>query len=233
VHDVVIDGAPRSAVAPLAVLEGTLDDPPRTERVTAIATEALRTAGYARATLAVTRTLQCGIDLRVAVTLGPRFRIARIDFETTDAFPIGERFAAIEDALGTVNVVGGVYVEDRLIRALEDLRRRYHDAGWLDAAIAAPRATYDAHGDVSIAIPITPGERFKIGNVTATGGNRTSRVAALEAIGLRGGEWYDGATIRTGLERASRELDRKIDLRTDIVKAKAVIDVVAVVEAGR
>jgi outer membrane protein assembly factor BamA len=230
IRDVWVEGASRAALAQLTVLEGTLDDAPRTERVAATATEGLRGYGFANATLAISRTTTCGVDLHVAVTLGPRFKIAQIEFATTDDFPQAERLAAIEDTLGTVNVVGGVYLEDRLLRALDELRNRYRDAGWLDVAIAAPKASYDEQGAVAITIPIEPGERFKIGTVRASGGNRTARVAALEAIGLHGGEWYDGATIRTGIERASHELDRKIVLRTEVVKPRRVIDVLAVVD---
>lgn len=120
IRDVWVDGATRRSLAPLIVLEGTLDDPPRTERVTAVATESLREHGFANASIAITRSLSCGVDLHVAVTLGPRYHISQINFATTDAFPQTERFAAIEDALGTVNVVGGVYLEDRLVRALDE-----------------------------------------------------------------------------------------------------------------
>src|SRR5262245_44428300 len=68
---VLVTGASKSAVPALAVLEGTIDDGSRTERIVAVATERLRDAGHARAAIAVRREVGCFTDLHVAVTLGP------------------------------------------------------------------------------------------------------------------------------------------------------------------
>ncbi|HEX7841947.1 MAG TPA: hypothetical protein VF469_30965, partial [Kofleriaceae bacterium] len=157
VGDVLVTGAPASLVPQLAVLEGTLDDPERTERIARVATDGLRAQGYADAAIAVARRPGCRVDLHVAVALGRRYRIARIAFDTDDAFPAAERLAVIEDALGTVNTVGGVYIEYRMKRALAELERRYHDAGWLDARLGDPRATYDPAGTVAVRIPVIAG----------------------------------------------------------------------------
>lgn len=213
VGTVAITGAPRTQVAALAVLEGTIDDRVRTDRIVAVAAERLRALGYARAEIAVARKPGCFTALDVAVTLGPKFEIASIDFATADQFPARDRLAAIEDALGTVNTVGGIYVEYRLARALTRLQERYRDAGWLDAKIAPPIARY---GDASIAItiPITPGPRFKIAAVRARGGGAKVRAAVLDEIRIEPGSWYDGLAIRNGIERARRKLDRRVELRT-------------------
>jgi hypothetical protein len=124
IGEVAVTGATRDAVPQLAVLEGTIDDPGRTGRIAQIATRALWARGYARATLAITRRVGCRVDLDVAVTLGPRYRISTIDFVTEDAFPGAERLAVIEDALGTVNTIGGVYIEYRMTRAWASWRAR-------------------------------------------------------------------------------------------------------------
>jgi len=68
---VAIEGAPVRAVAPLAVLAGTLDDPPRTERVRRLVIALLHATGYPRATIAVRRHAGCGTELDVLVRLGP------------------------------------------------------------------------------------------------------------------------------------------------------------------
>ncbi|HUJ59818.1 MAG TPA: POTRA domain-containing protein [Kofleriaceae bacterium] len=227
---VVIQGADPADVAPLAVLEGTLDDPARTDRITAVATAMLRSRGYARATIQVTRAQGCGVELHVAVDRGPHFRIAGIDF-TGDELPRDEQLAAIEDALGTVNTIGGAYVPDRMQRALDALVKRYHDAGWIEAEIAPPRAIYDdLAGLVHITIPVTAGPRYRIGNVVARGGGPTSRAAVIEALGLHGGQWYDGAAVRTGIARARRSLSRRIEMRIEVSSDEPAIDVEAIVE---
>jgi outer membrane protein assembly factor BamA len=233
VGDVTVTGAPRNAVPELAVLEGTLDDPERTDRIAEIATSALRARGYARATLAITRRAGCRVDLDVTVMLGPRYRIATIAFGTDDAFPSADRLAVIEDALGTVNTIGGVYVEYRMTRALAELERRYRDAGWLEAKLGAPRTTYDPAGTVAVEIPVTAGPRFRIGSVKAVGAGRRAREAVLHSLGLHAGDYYDGPSVRTAIERARHKLARWVELRTNIAGDRPEIDLEAILEARR
>lgn len=157
---VTIAGGTAAEVPQLAVLEGTLDDVARTERVRQAAIEMLHTRGYPRAYIAVTRRQGCGIELDVAVVPGPRFAIAALDIVANDAFPASARLAAIEDALGTINAVGGAYVEDRLVAALGVLQTRYRAAGWTAAMIDAPIAEFDeARGTVRVTITIRAGKR--------------------------------------------------------------------------
>lgn len=225
VGKVTIEGATAAEVAPLAVLDGTLDDPPRTQRVAEVAAQLLRARGYSRAKVAVQRVHGCGVELRVAVERGPRFRIAELAFVgAPEPLPA----SAVADALGTINAVGGAYIEDRLRRALDHLAHRLHDAGWLDAAIDPPVATYDERaGTVRIAIAVHAGSRYRIGSVVARGAGAAARAAVIDALGLRGGEYYDAAALRAGIARARRSLDRRIELR--LIPADAHIDLEATV----
>ncbi len=229
VGKVWIAGAARELVPALAVLEGTLDDPERIERVREVAVEGLRDRGHARASIAITRARGCGIDLLATVTPGPRYRIARITFDTDDELAPSTRLAVLEDALGTVNTIGGVYVEDRLKRALPELRRRYEDAGWVEAAIGAPATRLAADGTASIVIPIEAGRRFKLGVVRAVGGGEVNG-EVVDALGLRAGAYYDKTLLRAGIERARRRLDRWIQVRVEIAHERGEIDVEAIVE---
>jgi outer membrane protein assembly factor BamA len=239
VGDVVITGAPRDGVPQLAVLAGTLDDPERTDRIARVAIDGLRARGYADAAIAIARRPGCRVDLHVAVTLGQRYRIARITFATEDAnddanddvFPGAERLAVLEDALGTVNTVGGIYIEYRMKRALVELERRYRDAGWLEARLGEPRTTYDPGGAVTVEIPVTAGRRFRIGQVKAIGAGAVARDTVLQSLGLHAGDYYDGPRIRSAIERARRKLARWVELRTRIAGDRPEIDVEAVIEA--
>lgn len=214
IGDVTVTGAAPGDVPALAVLQGTYDDPARTARISAAAAEALRWRGYAKAEIEVSRRAGCFVELRVAVALGPRYRIARIDFDTDDEFPAGERLAALEDALGTVNTVGGVHIEYRLRRALGELEQRYRDAGWLDAQVGAPRAAYEPEGAVRLEIRVDAGPRYRIGTIRARGASERARRALLEELGVDPGAYYDGPALRRGLARARRRLDRRVELRT-------------------
>jgi outer membrane protein assembly factor BamA len=98
------------------------------QRIAAAATDSLHARGYARASLHVSRA---GCGLAVEVALGTRYKISHIEFITDDAFPATTRLATLEDSLGTVNTVGGLYVADRMDASLERLQHRYRDAGWI------------------------------------------------------------------------------------------------------
>lgn len=226
---VTVSGASRAAVAQLAVLEGTLDDPSRTDRIATVALDGLRAQGYPHATLAVTRAAGCFVDLHVAVTLGPRYRIANIAFDTDDGFPARERLAVLEDALGTVNTVGGVYIEYRMLRGIAALERRYHDAGWVDAKVGTPRTDYQ--GDtLRITIPVTAGRRYRIGHIEAYGAGRAKQ-QVLDTLGLRAGDYYDGPAVRSAIERTRKALDRWIEVRTNVADDRPEIDLEAIVES--
>jgi outer membrane protein assembly factor BamA len=227
VGKVVVRGTDRGLVPALAVLEGTLYDAARTARIAEVATEALHWRGFARAAIRATPRPGCFTDLAIDVRLGPRYRIAHIAFDTDDAFPARERFAALEDALGTVNTVGGVHIDYRLRRALHGLERRYRDAGWLDAKVANPVATY--HRDqIRISIKIEAGERYRIGTVRARARDAGVRAQMLEELGIEEGAWYDAQSVRRGLERVRRAVDRQIELRKSPT-ADREIDIEAVV----
>jgi len=225
------DGAEeRHALAPLAVLDGTLDNPLRAERVASLATEALRTIGYPRAQIVLDRGAGCGVELHARVTLGPRFRIAKIQFLTDDKFPAKRRLALIEDALGTVNTVGGVYVADRLDTALADLQKRYRDAGWARAEIATFEADYDdVKGEVSLTIPIKSGQRFKIGRIRAINARGVAG-ELFDALGLEEGEPFDRSSLTAGLARARKRIDQHIRMRAVISDDRGTVDIEAIVE---
>lgn len=233
IGEVIVTGAARHAVPQLAVLEGTIADPARIDRIAQVATRALRARGYARATIDVTRRTGCHVELHVAVALGKRYRIAAIAFSPDDGFPGDARLAVLEDALGTVNTIGGVYIEYRMTRALAELERRYRDAGWLDARLGPPRTSYDPRGTVAIAIPVTTGRRFRIGSVTAVGGNPIARQAVLQTLGIHAGDYYDGPSIRTAIARARHKLARRVELRANVADDRPEIDLEAVVEVRR
>lgn len=230
IGSVAVTGAPRGAVPALTVLEGTYDDPARTARIVQAATEALQWRGYAQAKIEVTHRAQCFTDLHVAITLGPKFRIAEIAFDTHDDFPHAQRLAALEDALGTVNTIGGVLIEYRLRRALEVLAKRYRDAGWLDVEIGTPITAY-AGNDVRVTIPVTAGARYRVSLVRAVGGNAKLRDALLSELGVEPGAWYDGPAIRRALDRARRFIDCRVKLRASAVEDRHEIELEARLEA--
>jgi outer membrane protein assembly factor BamA len=232
VGKVTVVGGTRADVPQLAVLEGTLDDAARMDRTATLATEVLRARGYARAHLRLERHEGCGVELVVRVDRGPHYTIDKITFATDDDYPADARLAEIEDVLGTVNAVGGAYVPDRLSRALAQLERCYQDAGWLDAAVGKPAIEFDdVHHTVALTIPVEAGQRFKVGNVIARGGRRSTRAAVIDALGLRGGQWFEGRVVREAIVRARREVGEHVEVHVQVAKDR--VDVEAIVGAKR
>jgi outer membrane protein assembly factor BamA len=216
---VSITGATAADVAPLAVLEGALDDEARTARTVSVATDFLHARGYPKATIEVARQRGCGVELVVTVDRGPRYTIAAIDVKSDGSLPPGDARAALEDGLGAVNAIGGAYVADRMTRALAALVERYQDAGWLDADADPPHATWDhdAH-TVRVAIALHPGRRYRIGKLVA-------RPQVVDALGLRGGEWFDAGTLRTALDRARRQLSRHLRVKLSVAAGSIDVEV--------
>ena len=226
---VYVTGASPSAVPALTVLEGTLDDPSRTARIVQAATEALQWRGYAKAQITVTREARCFVDLRVAVVLGPKYKIARIAFRTEDELPRAQRLAALEDSLGTVNTIGGVLIEYRLRRALDGLAKRYRDAGWLDVEIGEPVFEYTGNS-ANVTIPIVAGERYRVRTIRAIAAKASVREKLLAEFGIEPGEYYDAPAVRRALERARRAVDRRVKLRTSAIENEHAIELEAILE---
>jgi outer membrane protein assembly factor BamA len=209
-------------VPALTVLEGTLDDPSRMARIIQAATEALQWRGYAKARIEVTRETQCFTDLHVAVTLGPRYKITRIAF-TDASLPQAQRLAALEDALGTVNTIGGVLIEYRLRRALDGLAKRYRDAGWLDVDIGEPAFAY-AGSSATVTIPIVAGERYRVRVVRAVATKASVREKLLAELAITPGDYYDAPAVRRALERVRRAVDRHVQLRTSAIEDEHAVE---------
>src|SRR5262249_39911323 len=84
IGQVTVEGAGRADVAGLTVLEGTRDNQARTQRIAHQTIDALRTRGYARAKLVITREQMCRGGLHRDVTLGPPVKIRGAQFGTDE-----------------------------------------------------------------------------------------------------------------------------------------------------
>jgi outer membrane protein assembly factor BamA len=129
---VEFDGMTRADVPQLALLEGTLHDRGRLARVVASTEASLRDHGYAHARLREsTRTTCEGVVVRIAGTLGPRYRAG-----TMRVIGASEPIAAaeLEDDFGHTNAPGEAFQRSSLDAVLARLLAREHARGFLDAA---------------------------------------------------------------------------------------------------
>ncbi len=168
IAQVTMRGEHHPALGELAMLEGALADMSRVNRLRDHALEQVGEAGYLDATIKVTHTRgDAGEDLCIAVALGRRYLLDRI--ETTGGRAVDpdvvERTLARQDR--RINAVGGIYVAHRLRSALDGLKLAYLDRGYAAVRIGDPVVTIDRRrARVSIQIPIDQGEPYRLGVVT-------------------------------------------------------------------
>jgi outer membrane protein assembly factor BamA len=221
---VTVIGVAPEVVAPIAVLEGTLDDRERTARVVAHTEAMLRANGYARAAIAMTHDENCGVELAARVTLGPRYRIARIELDTPDEFPEAVRRTVLASELGGANAVGGSYRADHLKSAMTRLVTAYWDRGWVNAEAGEPRVTFDdARAEVVVHLPIKAGKRYRIREVRLRERDATGELV-VATLGIHSGDWYETPRLRTAIERARRRVGKKVELWPAVLEDRGQVD---------
>lgn len=199
VVQVELDGVTRAEVPRLAALEGTLHDDARLVRLVTATQTALREHGYLDASLtATTRTTCAGIVVRVAGTLGQRYRVGALRVLGA-AEPVA--LAELEDDLGHANVPGGTYWSDNLDTAMLRVLARHQQLGYFDTKGHIEAVPDEQTGRVAITVQIDDGPRYRI-EVAITGG--TPAMRALAAVRLA---TVDGTHDLRGLQRALTLLD--------------------------
>ena len=203
VREVVFEGARASQLATFNILEGTLHDPQRLQRLAVAATAWWRQHGYLHAEITAVARPDCdGVTIHVLANLGRRYTLASIAV-TGSALP-----ASFERELGAVDRVGGVYREDLFEHDLGELVDRHHVAGWLDAHVEAPVMHVDeATGHVTVAAHLIAGARLRFGPLAIEGGTAAQRRLVERDFGDLRGRWYDGDAIDTRYQRLERDLD--------------------------
>ena len=113
-----------------------------------------------------------------------------------------------EQSLWTVFKGGGSYKEDAFAEDAQSVEDYYRDRGYVNARVGAPELRpLDTSADgrtqwVQLRIPVTEGERYRIGSVTFEG-NQLVPTSTLERLfSLEEGDWYSQAAVRKGLEKA-------------------------------
>ena len=175
-----IVGAEHPSVALLRPLEGSIYEPPRLQRLAALAQRRLRAHGFARATVRATAAVTCGLaTVTFAVTPGRRYKLAAFVVEGS-ALPIGKSF---ERALGRANVVGGLLRYEDLVEEAARLIETHKDRGWVEARAPEPVLTYDdARGLVSVRLEVKPGPRYRFGALSVVGGSPQARARVEELL---------------------------------------------------
>ena len=234
VRAVELEGVTRAQVPTLPVLEGSLDDGARLERMTRGAQGWLRDHGYLHAEVVATRRAECGgIVVHVTGKLGQRYTLARISIHGSGvAIGSGE----IESALGRVNAAGGVLQMAGLESTLAAILDRNLDAGFFEATYQPMVIhTNDKSGTVTVDVTFKPGQRYRMGDFQIDGGTPAMRAVALAELGPLRGQWYDARRVRIAREHITMRVaelggdargfsstphDHRYDVRISLLEAK-------------
>ncbi len=140
------------------------------------------------------RALPKGTDahIKIALTLGPLFRIGRIDIEGT--LPAG-----MQGKLGLTS--GAPAVASEVLDGGERLQTALQDQGYAFAKVDAPVAYEDPPKHVlNLTFKVTTGPKVKVGEIRLEGLGYTREATVRRRLLLHTGEPYDAARVEKARE---------------------------------
>ena len=130
----------------------------------------------------------------------------------------------------------GTYAEPVFMQDLRGVEKKYGDAGYLRAEVGEPKvATVD--DGIVVTVPITEGDRFKVGNLDFSGDDTLEKDDVREELLLSKDEWFNRTHLTVDIERVTRrytdrgfafaqvapqtrtdEADKTVDVTFDVVR---------------
>jgi outer membrane protein assembly factor BamA len=195
VRAVDIEGVSREQLAALAILEGTLYDDVRLQRLATAAGQWWRKQGYPHAEVTAKASRHCaseGVVVHVTASLGRRYTLSRLDV-IGSAVPAPA--TSFEREFGTYNRVGAAYREDLFAEDLNELMHRHQNAGYYDATFKITSHVDERHTVVYASARVVPGQRYKLVRVSVDGGTPEERALIERVYAVMRGRWYDRDTV--------------------------------------
>jgi outer membrane protein insertion porin family len=197
----------------------TFIDQTRIKRVKTVIAEMLAELGFPNAAVAAElKPLPGGpkaVHLTFAIDEGAETRIRRIEFDGNAVFADGTLASAMKQNRARrwlpIPNFSSTYKQAGFEEDAERLVSFYRDRGYLAARIGQPsiRTLEDAADGktrwVALGIPVTEGERYRLGAFTIEGNTSVQPEYLLSLFKLRQGDVYSEKAIREGLNKA-REL---------------------------
>jgi outer membrane protein insertion porin family len=197
----------------------TFIDPSLLRKVEGILREMLKEKGFQSAEVTHQITEVAGGPKLVNVTFlmneGPKVKIRRLEFVGNKAASDGALKKRIKNNkeqwfLSWLNG-RGTYQEAKFEEDADRVMQWYLDRGYIQAQVGAPEIrTLSDSADkksryVELRIPVTEGNRYRIGNFDIAGNKAVSTEALKPLFKIKPGEYYSQSDIRKGFEKA-REL---------------------------
>jgi outer membrane protein insertion porin family len=126
---------------------------------------------------------------------GPRVRVESVTFEgatTLSESSLREQMRTRPARLQIPGLARGLFVEETLAQDVRALRRYLRSQGYSNAEVGPPRTTFgDDRTGARIVIPMIPGPRRTVGEVTVTGNRALATELIVKTIGLPPGAPWD------------------------------------------
>lgn len=179
------------------------------------------------------------VDVRYTVAEGPRATIASWTFSGNSALT-DKDLLALCDTSGGVDVVGGVYRQDRADRDLLVINAAYYDRGMLEARVGPLAIEQSADGaKLAITIPIKEGPVYKLGALRFEGDLVADQATYAKLFGLKAGDVFRRDAAIAGIDKikalhVSKGLHGDITPETELHPDKATVDfVVKIVKSSQ
>jgi len=238
IHSVVFRGSkpPDGRWLPLA--KGELYDPVRVARMRSDLERSLLEDGHLRAHVETRHAKAgAGVDVCVVVRAGPRFVLDRIQFRGESALTEQQLFALLVSG-GTVNRPGKPFRKDLLDIDIARISIAYYDRGFLAVHVDEPIVSRDdAHGKVSVTIPIVEGRRYHVGSIRFVGVPAKNQRRYAAALELGEGQIFAREQAARGLERVKQLVRRErgsefdVETQTELRTETGSVDWVLTVKA--
>ena len=105
--------------------------------------------------------------------------------------------------------LGELYTQDRLDKALENIRRLMEEDGYYQARVTAESTSNAENQQVSILVHITPGAQARVGEVKVTGTSNLSESEVEGIARLDRGDHVNSARVTDALQRLRRRFQKQ------------------------
>ena len=191
-------------------------DPGLVRRVSGIVREVYAEKGYMFADVKPTIKEVAGgpklVHLTFNVNEGPKVRIREVDFVGNEAMGDGKLRKRLKEnkSRGWLSFItgGGTYKEDKFEEDADNIVGFYRDRGFITARVGQPELKVledEKDGKtrwVQLRIPVTEGNRYRVGNFTFEGNTIVKSEALSTLFKIKPGDTYEEKRIRKGLEKA-------------------------------
>jgi len=191
-------------------------DPALVNKVTGIVREMLSEKGYLDGRVThETKPISGGskiVHLTFTIDEGPKYKIRDVEFvgnQAIDDGALAKRMKENKEQWFLSFVTGrGTYQQEKFEEDAEKVVEYYRDRGYIAARIGQPevRTLEDAADGkeryVQLRVPVTEGQRYKVGDFTFEGNTVVKTEALRSLFKSRQGDFYSEKSIRKGLEKA-------------------------------